>query len=332
MPPSRRRLTLFAAVFIALAPGLLAACSSNSPSPGASSNTTIDEAALGGSVAVGGAGGSGHRTSGIVPFGASDGAGGTSGDSSASTGSGTSGGSGGATTGGNATAGNADPTMASASLTRYLQALSAHDPNAVTANADGAALAYASVQLDTAAIDSDRGATTTVTMGPSSLTPSGVSGPVVTFSGQVSLMTTVSGPKGNGSYTDTISGPLTVSNASGIYRVLSFTYDGAPMALRTVSKGLTVSGLEVTLAYVVSYGTLSVALIGLAQPSGSSSVTLQSATLSAGSQSESGTGDFTGPPTPVGVLRFARAAGQPSGLALQFTSSTGQSRSYSFTF
>lgn len=213
-------------------------------------------------------------------------------------------------------------------LTTYLTALAHHDPGGISGSSDGGPFAMAGILLETAAIDSARGATTTVTVGPSSFTPTATGPSSVTFSGSVTLTTAISGSAGSGTYTDTISGPLTVADESGGWRVANFTYDSAPVRVWPESVSQTIRGLTATVGYVVSYGNLTAALVTLTQQSGAADVQLQTVKLTAGSTTVLGTGDFTGPPTPSGVLRFPRQDATPSSLAIDFSSSDGQAYDY----
>jgi hypothetical protein len=205
----------------------------------------------------------------------------------------------------------------------YLSALAHLDPTGVSDTSDGAPYAMAGILLDSAAINSARGGTTSVTVGPSSLTPTSVGPGTVTFVGSVALTTTVSGSQGGGTYTDTVSGPLTVTDESGVWRVTDFTYDNAPLQLWEEHASQTIRGLTATVGYVVSYGNTTAALVTLTQQSGAADVQLQTVKLTAGGASVLGTGDFTGPPTPTGVLRFSRVDATPSSLELDFSSSGG---------
>jgi hypothetical protein len=220
---------------------------------------------------------------------------------------------------------------ATQALTSYLQGLSHLDVQQVASSSDRGPFAMAGILLDAAAINSERGATTTMALGPSSFAATTASGSTQNFDGSVTLTTTISGPKGNGTFTDTISGPLTVTDEAGRWRVTNFVYDHEPVQVWPENATSTVNGLDVSLGYLVSYGNTTAALITLRQISGSANVQLQAATLRAGSTAENGVGDFTGPPTPTGVLRFARISAPPTALTLLFTSSTGQSDYYDFT-
>ena len=205
----------------------------------------------------------------------------------------------------------------------YLSALAHLDPTGVSDTSDGAPYAMAGILLDSAAINSARGGSTAVTVGPSSLTPTSVGRSTVTFEGSVVLTTTVSGSQGGGTTTDTVAGPLTVTDESGVWRVTNFTYDGAPLQLWAEHASQMIRGLTATVGYVVSYGNTTAALVTLTQQSGAADVQLQTVKLIAGGASLVGTGDFTGPPTPTGVLRFSRVDATPSSLELDFSSSGG---------
>lgn len=222
---------------------------------------------------------------------------------------------------------------ATGALEAYLQGLSRLNVEDVAASSNGGPFAVAGILLDAAAINSERGATTTASLGPSSFAPvsAGSTNATLIFQGSVTLTTNISGPKGNGTFTDTISGPVTVTIDSGIWRVTNFTYDNLPVQVWSESESQTVNGLNVSLGYVVSYGNATAALVTLRQGSGNANVQLRAVTLRAGGAAENGVGDFTGPPTPTGVLRFARIASAPTSLTLLFTSSTGQTDYFDFT-
>jgi|GEM_PF-3814102 len=218
---------------------------------------------------------------------------------------------------------------AAASLQAYLGALAHSDATAAASTSDGAALALAGVLLDAAAINRARGATTSVALGPSTLQPVRVGPDAVTFDGSLTLTTTVAGPAGSTTVADTVSGPVTVDDEHGGWRVTGFDYDGRPLQLWPQTATETVGGLHVWVGYVVSYGTVTAILITLGLESGTAQVVLDSATVSAGSATETGTGDFTAPPEPTGILRFARLPAPPTSLALEFSGSNGST--YSFT-
>lgn len=230
-----------------------------------------------------------------------------------------------------AAAGPSVPGGASGALAAYLDGLLRQDPQEVTDSSDGGPLAMAGILLDAAVINAGRGALTTVTEGGSSLAPESVSASKVVYGGAITLTTTISGPRGSGTFTDTVSGPIEITDESGSWRVTSLVYDGQPVEVWTVGRSQTANGLTVSLGYVVSFGATTAALVTLDAQSGSADVNLRSLVLDAGGGSEQGTGDFTGPPRPTGVLRFARVAGAPRSLTLDFAASTGQSDDYSFT-
>ncbi|HZU80791.1 MAG TPA: hypothetical protein VE991_12815 [Acidimicrobiales bacterium] len=224
-------------------------------------------------------------------------------------------------------------TGAEQALQAYLSALSHQDVNTLLAVSDKGPEALAGVLVDVADIDHARGATTTVDVTADTFSPAGEPSPgSVVLSGSATLHTSVTGPKGSGSSTDTISGPVTVALEQGRWKVVDFTYDGRPVVLSpTENVGQTLHGLTVQLGYVVSYGDLSVALVTLASSGGDVQVSYQSASLAWGGQSEQGAADFTGSSTPTGILRFARTASAPTGLEVAFTGSSGQALDFSFS-
>jgi hypothetical protein len=143
----------------------------------------------------------------------------------------------------------------------------------------------------------------------------------------MTLDTSISGSKGSGTYADTISGPVTVVDESGAWKVTSFTYDNQPLQYWPQTASQTVNGLHVVVGYVVSYGNVTAALVTLTQLTGSGSVQLLRCTVrsgTGGAAATDGTGDFTAPPTPTGVLRFSRIASDPTDLVLAFSSAGGQ--------
>jgi hypothetical protein len=220
---------------------------------------------------------------------------------------------------------------AAGAISRYVQAIANDSASTLVGSADGAALAMAAILLDSTAINRTRGATTTVTVGPSTLAPTATSAGRVTFGGSLTLTTAISGSQGSGKFSDTISGPLMVADEHGTWRITGFTYDARPVVEWPENVSQSIGQTQVSVGYVVSYGDLTAVLVTLGQQSGSASVQLQRATLQTASGSTDGTGDFTGPPTPTGVLRFSRIGSAPTGLVLQFTSSTGQASDFDFT-
>lgn len=238
------------------------------------------------------------------------------------------GGSGGVTNG--VSAGVPNGAAAMRAVAAYFQAFTGQDPQGVFADSDYGALAMAGVVLDSAAINTQRGAATTMTTGPSSLAPVSESGNEVVLDGALSITTSISGAQGTGTSTNTFSGPLTVTDESGTWRVTGFSYDGQPVDFWNAGTSQTVDGLTVSLGYVVSYGDLTAALVTLRQSSGSADVSLQRVTLEGSGSSEVGTGDFTGPPVPSGVLRFSRADFAPMSLVVNFSSPSGQGYDFAF--
>lgn len=222
-------------------------------------------------------------------------------------------------------AGAADVNGAQDALARFLHAYAGDDVNGVAANADQGALAMAGIVLDAEAINRSRGATTTVDIGALSFSEgSGSTAGAVILQGSVTLTTTISGSQGSGRYSDTVSGPVTVRAESGSWKVTDFTYDGRTVQYWPSHAGETVNGLHVAVGYVVSYGSVTAALVTLAQTAGDVNVQLQSCSLESGGAGASGTGDFTGPPEPTGVLRFSRIGATPSALVLRFGAPSGQ--------
>ncbi|MHB8440363.1 MAG: hypothetical protein ACYDD4_14570 [Acidimicrobiales bacterium] len=310
----RSRTPLLANTVLTVVAVALAAC-------GGAGTTSPSSSGAGG---AGGASASVRGAKGRAPItvsGRSPGALGAGGASPADTASGSApGGSGSGNVGGPPTAAGA-----TAAVNGYLQGLVNRNSDGVLQTSVGAPLDLAAVLLDAAAIDSSRGATTTMTLGPSSLTPT-VDAPqnTVTFTGSVTITTTVTGSRGSSTSPSTISGPLTVVDNAGAYRVTGFSYDGAPLVAWPESASQTVNGLVVSVGFVLSYGNTTAALISVGQETGSVSVQLQSTTLDTNGSSSSGVGDFTGPPQPAGLLRFARISGSPTRLIVDFTTTTGQ--------
>jgi hypothetical protein len=216
----------------------------------------------------------------------------------------------------------------------YLQGLSHLSAQQVVASSDMGPFAIAGVLLDAATSNAERGATTTITLGPSSLAPvPGAAGAsTATFAGSTTLTTTISGPKGSGTFSDTISGPLSVTDEAGWWRVTDFTYDGQPVQVWPERASQTVNGLNLSVGYVVSYGNTTAALVTLRQVSGAADVHIQSVTLGTAASAENGVADFTGPPAPSGILRFNRIVAPPASLRLSLSSSSGQPYNYSFAF
>ncbi len=231
----------------------------------------------------------------------------------------------------NGSGSSSSATSATYAVDGYLTALAHHDATAVSGTSDGGPYAMAGVILDSAAINAARGGTTTVTVGRSSLTPTSVGSSTVTFGGSVTLTTTVSGSQGAGTSNDTVAGPLTVTDQSGVWRVTDFTYDGATLQSWAEHASQTIDGLTATVGYVVSYGNTTAALVTLTQQSGAADVQLQTVKLTAGGAAQVGTGDFTGPPTPTGVLRFSRVDATPGSLELDFSSSSGSPYDFQLT-
>jgi hypothetical protein len=316
----RRRATRLTAPVAALALLACAACGS-SPKTGAH-GTTGAPGAL--SVGPQSAAGAGHGAPVTAPPDGAPGTGGTGGGTAAGSAPGTgpssaSGGSSGSSSGADPVAG------AEQALTAYLGGISRHEAATVLATSEGAPAGLAGVLLDVAAIDAERGATTTVTMGPAHFTVSGTpSASVVTLVGSLTITTTVSGPKGSGSSTDTLSGPVTVRDEQGAWKVAAAAYDGKPLVEWQEDTGQTVGGLAVQVGYVVSYGNVTAALVTLYSASGSQSVSFQAASLVTTAGNESGVADFTTTGNPTGVVRFARTDARPSELDMSFKNASGQ--------
>ncbi|MHB1711678.1 MAG: hypothetical protein ACYCV7_09780 [Acidimicrobiales bacterium] len=183
--------------------------------------------------------------------------------------------------------------------------------------------------LDVASINAKKGATVVTTTSPS-FTPTAASSTSVTFGGSGTVSGTVSGPKGSGSSTDTLSGPLVVERGSSGWVVSSFVVDGRPMVEWMENTTQTQGGISVKVGAILSYGAITVALIGVGAGPGNTNVTLQSAVLTNASGPIRGTGNFTGPPTPIGVLRFSRVSGSPTALDLTFATGSGAGSTYHF--
>ncbi|HUY64756.1 MAG TPA: hypothetical protein VMV14_09620 [Acidimicrobiales bacterium] len=243
---------------------------------------------------------------------------------------------GGATSGttiaGQSTTGTTAPPARTASqaVSEYVQAIVGDNGAEMGAVADKQALALGGVILDYLVIDKEQGGTPTVTSNQSTLAPSAGTGTsTVTFSGSVTLTTTVSGSSAPGTYSYSLSGPLTVVDENGAWRVTNLQYDNASVQEWPESASGEVNGLYVQVGFVLSYGTTTTALITMALRSGNASVQLQNCTLTAGGSGANGVSDFTGPPQPTGLLRFPRIKASPTSLALHFTSSTGQNDDFS---
>jgi hypothetical protein len=200
----------------------------------------------------------------------------------------------------------------------YLGALSRLDQAAVLQSAQGAAAGFADAQIAAAAVNRSAGATTTVTVSREQLSPTSVSGDGVTFGGTVQLTFTVGAAS-----QDTISGPVRVVRGDAGWRLVSFTYDGAPLVYIPEQARQTVGNVELVVAYVLSYGALTAAKVGLAAHGGQHDLTLVDTHLRARGVATAGHGSFDKEPDPVGVIVFSRVAGVPDGLAATFRSATG---------
>ncbi len=223
----------------------------------------------------------------------------------------------------------AEVAAADHALSSYFAALSSHNASALGSVSTGPAQDYGVVLVDIASIDQKKGATVSTRTSPS-FTVSSATPTQVVFGGSGTVTGTVSGPKGSNTSTDTLSGPLVVVRGSSGWLVSSFLVNAKPMVEWVEAQTQSEGGITVEVGSILSYGDITMVLIALGAPSGSSHVVLQSAVLTSPSGSETGTGNFTAPPTPVGVLRFARIGGNPSALALSFSTSSGSTLSYHF--
>ncbi len=170
--------------------------------------------------------------------------------------------------------------------------------------------------------------TTTAT---SSFTPSTTGPSSVTFNGSATVSGTVSGPQGSGTSSDTLTSPLVVVHGPSGWLVSSFVLDGRPMAEWVENATQTEGDVTVEVGALVSYGDITMVLIGIGASAGTASMTLHSAQLASASGTETGTGDFTGGSTPIGVLRFSRISGDPSTLDLTFVTGSGSTSTYHIT-
>ena len=195
----------------------------------------------------------------------------------------------------------------------------------------GAAEDYGSIRLTIAAIKAAKGATTTVQVANEALSVASSSTTSVTFNGSLTLEGTVSGAKGSQHSTDTLGGPVSVVFTEGAWRVSTFIYDGAVVRAFTERATQVISGLHFTVAFVLTYGTSTVALVGLAADSGHVGLALQTARLTSASGTTSGTGDFTTDPSPSGIIRFPRTDARPSHLDATFRRADGGMVSFSLT-
>ncbi|MHB1785885.1 MAG: hypothetical protein ACYCS7_07010 [Acidimicrobiales bacterium] len=204
-------------------------------------------------------------------------------------------------------------------MKQYLGSIASHDAPKMLASATGPVAALGSVLLDVTAINTAKGATTTTVVQKEDFVPGAVAGNVVTLKGTAVLSSTVTGPKGSSQVTDTFSGPATVVWRGGQWEVSALTFDGRNMTEWVENTGQTVNGVHLQIGFVLSYASTTVVLIGLTAPSGGFHLALQRATLHSSTGVLTGVGDFTSPPTPIGLLRFARSDARPTELHLTFS-------------
>ncbi|MHB8329180.1 MAG: hypothetical protein ACYDD6_06105, partial [Acidimicrobiales bacterium] len=210
-----------------------------------------------------------------------------------------------------------------AALRSYLAAVAAHSANAVVASSRGKAEALAAVLLDISVINASQGGTTTTTLQDPGFTLSSSSAGSATFTGSATWTSVVSGPKGGGTTTDTVSGPVVVTKSGNIWQVESFTFDDAPMTWWLENATETQGDLSVEVSFVLTYADTTVALIGLGAPTGNESATLQSVGLSTTSGASTGTWNFTPGREPTGVVDFFRTDATPTSMELKFSASSG---------
>lgn len=216
-------------------------------------------------------------------------------------------------------------------LDDYVRGVTQHDVNSIAGNSTGPARALAGVLQAIAAINSSRGATTTVQAtktAPFTVTANQASR--VTLDGTIRFSFDVSGPRGHVASTSTITGPMQVVFAQGAWKVADFVYDAKP--LLHVHEGATqeVGGVVITVAYTLSYGASTAVVVAVGSRSGHVDLTLQGArlTTTAGSD-DKGSGDFTQEAAPTGVVRFGRSDATPTRFEATFKRADGTTTSFS---
>ncbi len=212
-----------------------------------------------------------------------------------------------------------------AALDLYLQGIANRDSAQMLRYSTGAAAGLGSVRLTVAQVNQARGGTTTVAVTSESVSPSSVSAGAVTLSGTVQLRTEVKGSQGDQVSTSTLSGPIQLISVHGAWQVSDFRYDGAPMAFTPEGAQQTQGQVTLSVAFVLSYGQATAALVGLGAASGSASIALQQTSLvTQNGASETGQGIFTSTSRPTGVFTYARAGAVPTRLLASFKDSSSR--------
>ncbi|MHB8671785.1 MAG: hypothetical protein ACYDAD_14705 [Acidimicrobiales bacterium] len=238
-----------------------------------------------------------------------------------------------APTGGGAgdAAGAARETAARKALDDYVRAVAQHDASTLGATSTGPPRALAGVLQAIAAINSSRGATTTVqTTRSVPFTVTANQASRVTLDGTIQFSFDVSGPRGHVASTSTLSGPVQVVFVDRAWKVGDFVYDGKPLLHVHENATQEVSGVVLTVAYTLSYGKATAVVVAVAARNGHVDLSLQGAklTTTAGSD-DKGTGDFTNEATPTGVVRFGRTDATPTRFEATFKRGDGTTAAFS---
>ena len=173
------------------------------------------------------------------------------------------------------------------------------------------------------------GAHTTHEVTHEALDPRSVSAAEVVFGGEVDLRDTITGPKGSTPTQASITGPIRVMNDNGAWKVTTLSYGGAPMTYYPEGIEQTVRHIHLSVAFLLSSGTQTTALIALRAESPGVTVSLRSVvvTTDIGSR-QAGRGVF-GPRTPAGLFVFRRTTSRPARLDVSFQKGDGTTVAFS---
>lgn len=236
--------------------------------------------------------------------------------------------------GGSAATSSRNPAAeARAAFDAYLRGIVARDAATMLDNSAEIAGALGAVRLTVAAANAARQGTTTVTVTKEDVTVTQITASQVTLSGDVELDSEVSGPAGPPQRSqDHLSGPIVIGNRTGRWRVVDFTYDGAPLVYtpESVSQQDTNGSnpLQLNVAFVLSFARTTGVLVGLAAAH-DVNVAFQTTALATTAGSESGGAVATSGTRPTVLLRFARTDARPTRLDASFKRQDGTTDSFS---
>jgi len=207
---------------------------------------------------------------------------------------------------------------AKVALDAYLNALARLDEAAVTQSA-GPASALAHLRLLVADVNKGQGGTTSVSLADDSFDAGSGDDSHVVFNGSAHLVSKVSGSKGDNSSTDAITGPVDVLHRDGVWRVSTFTYDDHPMVFVPEQASADEQGLQLSVAYVLSYGTATAAVVAVSANTEHAVTAMKSAFLTtAAGRSDNGRSYFTTDEHPVGFITWPRTDARPTHLDATF--------------